>query len=249
MTPKPDTEALPARLSKRSPKGEQLRGILERQIGALTPGAPLPSERELAERYGVARMTVRTEIDRLVTEGLAYRIQGRGTFVAEPRVAQAMVLSSFSEDMRERGLEPGSSVLAQHVVEADGVVAARLELACGAPVVRIHRVRLADGEPMAVEEAFLPAARFAGLEDAELAHGSLFDLLEQGWSVPMRNADQRVVAVTVAAEEAALLCVAAGEPGLRFHTLAWDPDGQPVFSAWSLYRGDRYEVRLRQERP
>jgi GntR family transcriptional regulator len=239
---------LPRRLSKRSPKGEQLRGIMGELIGSLEPGMPLPSERELAERYGVARMTVRTEIDRRVTEGLAYRMQGRGTFVAEPRVAQAMTLSSFSEDMRDRGLEAGSQILARGIVPAAGAVAGRLELADGTPVIRVHRVRTADAEPMAVEEAFLPADRFAGLEDADLEHGSLFALLEARWGVRMAAADQRVVAVTIGQLDAALLGVSMGDPGLLFHTTVRDPDGRPVFSAWSLYRGDRYEVRLSQVR-
>ena len=249
MTPRTTSaKALPAQLSKRSPKGEQLRGILEGLIGALGPGAPLPSERELAERYGVARMTVRTETDRLVAEGLVYRLQGRGTFVAEPRVTQAMALSSFSEDMRARGHEPGSTVLGCAVVSAEGAVPARLELPAGASVIRIHRVRTADGEPMAVEEAFLPAARFAGLEELDLAHGSLFEVLESRHGVRMSAADQRVVAVAVEPGDAELLGVEPGTPGLLFHTVTRDAEGRPVFYAWSLFRGDRYEVRLAQER-
>jgi GntR family transcriptional regulator len=249
VTPKSaKARSLPAQLSKRSPKGEQLRGILEGLIATLEPGAPLPSERELAARYGVARMTVRTELDRLVAEGSAYRLQGRGTFVAEPRVTQAMALSSFTEDMRARGHEPGSEVLGCGLVAADGAASGRLELADGAAVVRVHRVRTADGEPLAVEEAFLPAGRFAGLEEADLAHGSLFELLESRYGVRMTAADQRVVAVAIDGDDAALLGVDAGTPGLLFHTVARDGEGRPVFYAWSLYRGDRYEVRISQER-
>jgi GntR family transcriptional regulator len=245
---KPATQTLPRRLSKRSPKGEQLREIMAELIGSLEPGSALPSERELAERYGVARMTVRTELDRLVTEGFAYRMQGRGTFVAEPRVTQAMTLSSFSEDMRVRGLEPGSQILARDVVLATGPVAGRLELAEGTPVVRVHRVRTADAEPLAVEEAFLPADRFAGLEQADLEHGSLFALLENRWKVSLAAADQRVVAVTIGPADAALLGVSAGDPGLLFHTTVRDVEDRPVCFAWSLFRGDRYEVRVSQVR-
>ena len=86
----------------------------------LPPGSALPSERELAERYGVARMTVRGELDRLTADGLTYRIQGRGTFVSEPRVSQAMALTSFTEDMRARGLEPSSRLLARSRTTAGG---------------------------------------------------------------------------------------------------------------------------------
>jgi GntR family transcriptional regulator len=239
---------LPRKLSGRSPKGEQLRSILEGLLDALKPGDPLPSERELAERYGVARMTVRAEITRLAAEGLVARVQGRGTFVAEARVEQAAALSSFTEDMRARGLIPGSRVLAHDVVPADDLVAARLDVAPRTPVLRVRRVRTADGEPMAVEEAFLPAARFAGLEAADLEERSLFELLETRFGVKLAFADQRVVGVEIVGEDADLLRVAAGRAGLRFHTILLDDQEQPLAYAWSLFRGDRYEIRLRQER-
>jgi GntR family transcriptional regulator len=239
---------LPRKLSRRSPKGEQLRTILEDLIDALKPGDPLPSERELAERYDVARMTVRAEITRLAGEGLVERVQGRGTFVAEARVAQAAALSSFTEDMRARGLKPGSEVLGQGTVAADDLVARRLGLEPGAQVVRVRRVRTADGEPMALEEAFLPADRFGALAGEEPLEGSLFTTLEERFGARFPVADQQVVAVEIVGEDANLLRVAPGRAGLKFHTILIDADERPVAYAWSLFRGDRYEIRLRQER-
>jgi GntR family transcriptional regulator len=239
---------LPRRLSGRSPKGEQLRSILEDLIATLKPGDPLPSERELAVRYDVARMTVRAEITQLAAEGLVARVQGRGTFVAEPRVAQAAALSSFTEDMRARGLTAGSRVLSHEVVAADELVAARLGLKAAAPVVRIRRVRTADGEPMALEEVCLAAERFGALEGADLEDGSLFEVLETRFGARFPHADQRVVATEIVGDDANLLRVAPGRAGLLFHTILLDDDGAPVAYAWSLFRGDRYEIRLRQER-
>jgi GntR family transcriptional regulator len=240
--------AIPRRLSGRSPKGTQLRSILEELIGTLRPGDPLPSERELAERYDLARMTVRAEITRLAAEGLVERVQGRGTFVAEPRVAQAAALSSFTEDMKARGLVAGSRVLGQDTMAADAVVARGLDVAPGTPVVRLRRVRTADGDPMALEEAFLDAARFAELADVELEGASLFDVLESTFGVRFPTADQRVVAIEIVGEDANLLHVAPGRAGLKFHTILLDEDERPLAYAWSLFRGDRYEIRLRQER-
>src|SRR5207249_306550 len=98
-------------------------GVDEPRHREADAGGGLQAERALAERYGVARMTVRSMLDRLTSEGLTYRVHGRGTFAAEPRVAQAMALSSFSEDMLARGLRPGSTILRQEVVPAGGVVA------------------------------------------------------------------------------------------------------------------------------
>jgi GntR family transcriptional regulator len=240
-------ELLPARLG-RGPKGRQVREILEGLVANLAPGSPLPSERVLADRYGVARMTIRGEIDRLTSEGLTYRVHGRGTFVAEPRVAQALTLSSFSEDMRARGMKPGSVVLARELVEASDWLALRLELAPAAPLVRLDRVRTADGSPLAVERAYVPTSRYPGIEDADFSEGSLFETLAAGWSVRLRDADQRVVAVAIEGDDARALEVAPGSSGLRFQTLARDVEGTPVYYAISLYRGDRYEIDLRQAR-
>jgi DNA-binding GntR family transcriptional regulator len=240
--------ALPKRLPTGGPKGQALRGILEGLLEALPPGAALPSERELADRYGLARMTVRSEIERLTAEGLVYRLQGRGTFVSEPRVAQAGALSSFTEDMVARGLTPGSMVLSAETAEADGFLAATLELAPGDPLFRLDRVRTADGEPVAIEQAFLPLQRFAGIEEVDFTAASLFEVLAERFGVALRDARQRVVAAAIGPDEAPLLDVPEGEPGLRFHTVAWGSDGAPAYYAASLYRGDRYEIELSQTR-
>jgi GntR family transcriptional regulator len=239
---------LPRRLTGSRPKGVQLREILDGLLATLPPGSELPSERELAERYGVARMTVRGEIDRLTAEGLTYRLQGRGTYVAAPRVAQAGALSSFTEDMRSRGLAPSSIVREQEEIDASAVLAGKLELAPGAPVLRLDRVRMADGTAMAVEQAYLPVSRFPGVGAADFADASLFELLAERWDIRLGDADQRVVAVAIEGEDAEALEVAPGQPGLRFETLTRDAGGTPVFYAVSLYRGDRYEIDLRQVR-
>lgn len=241
--------ALPRRLTGSSPKGAQLRQILEGLLESLPPGSALPSERELADRYGVARMTVRGELDRLTAEGLAYRIQGRGTFVAEPRVAQAMALTSFTEDMRARGLEPSSKLLGRTVHAAGDALAHRLQVAPDARVVRVDRLRLADGAPLAVEQATLSLDRFPEAATADLAAGSLFELLERDWDAHPAEADQRVLAVAVQEPDTAHLGVPTGHPGLRFETLTRDDEGRPLYWAVSLFRADRYEIDLRQVRP
>ena len=246
MARRAELDGLPRRLP-RGPKGEALREILEGLVASLRPGSPLPSERLLAERYGVARMTVRAEVDRLATQGAVYRLHGRGTFVAEPRVAQALSFSSFTEDMRARGMEPGSIVRAQELMEATPFLASTLEVPPEAPIALIERVRTADGTPMAFERAHLPADRFPGVQHADFAHGSLFEVLG-GYGVRLREAAQRVVAVAIGSEEARLLAVNEGKPGLLFHTLARDAAAKPAYYATSLYRGDRYEIALSQRR-
>jgi GntR family transcriptional regulator len=240
--------SLPRRLPRGGPKGQALRGILEGLLEALPPGAALPSERELADRYGLARMTVRNEIERLTAEGSVYRLHGRGTFVAEPRVAQAGAFSSFTEDMVARGLRPGSVVRSSEVIEADGFLAASLELAPGDRCFRLDRVRTADGRQMAIEQVFVPLQHFEGIEKVDFADASLFEVLGRNFGVSLVDAQQRVVAVKIEADEAPLLGVPEGDPGLRFHTVARNERGVPVYYAVSLYRGDRYEIELRQTR-
>ena len=240
--------SLPPALSARRPKGEQLQEILEGIIGALEPGALLPSERLLAQRYGVARATVTQAIDDLVSRGLVYRVHGSGTFVAEPKFRQPLTLTSFTEDMRARGMNPGSVVRSQAVVPASEVVARHLALVPGTPVVHMERVRTADGEPMALERTHLPAQRLPGLEDADLTDASLYELMERRWGVRVAEADQWASVVRVTDEEAALLHVSAEQPALLFQRVTRDPAGTPVEYVRSLYRGDRYEVHTRLER-
>jgi GntR family transcriptional regulator len=243
-----DGGALPARLPRGTPKGQALRAILEELLATLPPGSALPSERELAERYGLARMTVRGEVERLTAEGSVYRLHGRGTFVAEPRIAQAGALTSFTEDMLARGQVPGSTVTSSELVAADGFLAGTLEVKAGDACFRLDRVRTADGRPMAIEQVYLPLERFDGVDGIDFADTSLFEVLEDRFGVTLGDAEQRVVAVAIEADEAPLLGVPEGAPGLRFHTVTRDQDGAPVLYAMSLYPGDRYEIALRQTR-
>src|SRR3954471_777764 len=185
----PDAAPLPARLPRGAPKGQALRAILEELLATLPAGAALPSERELAERYGLARMTVRGEIERLTAEGSVYRLHGRGTYVAEPRIAQAGALTSFTEDMLARGQAPGSTVVSSEVVAADGFLAAALEVKPGDRCFRLDRVRTGDGRPMAVERAFVPLERFDGIEGVDFADASLFRVLESRFGVELGDAE------------------------------------------------------------
>jgi GntR family transcriptional regulator len=243
-----DAVPLPATLSRDRAKGTQLEEILEGLVVRLGPGGRLPSERQLAERFDIARMTVRGAIDGLIARGLLYRAQGQGTFVAQPRFAQSEALTSFSEDMRRRGLRPGATVLGRDVVGADPGIAGRLEIAEGDPVVRFERLRTADGEPMALERAHLPLARFPGLDALDLTDTSLYDALRSNWDVAIHNAEQRVHAVLLEGRDAARLDVEPGQPALAFHRLTRDAAGLVIEYVVSLYRGDRYEVRTHLHR-
>lgn len=240
--------SLPPHLSHQRPKGEELQEILEGFIANLEAGARLPAERVLAERYRVARATVTQAIDELASKGLVYRVHGSGTFVAEPKFRQPQTLTSFTEDMRARGMTPGSIVLAREVAPASAVIARHLEVVQGTAVVQIERVRTANGEPMALERSYLPAGRFPGLEAVDLTDVSLYTLLAERWGVWVAAADQWAAAVRLTEEEAQILGVDVEQPALLFQRVTHDQAGSIIEYVRSLYRGDRYEVHHRLER-
>jgi GntR family transcriptional regulator len=229
-------------------KGARLQQIFETWVAELPPGSPIPSERDLAENFGVARMTVRLQLDRLAQRGLVYRHRGRGTFVAERRFAHTEHLTSFTEDMHARGLEPGSRLLGIEEIRAGVDLAARLEISAASRVIRIRRVRTADAEPMAAEQTHLPARRFPGILHADLEHGSLYELFESRYGVRVAEATQRVTVVDLSPADADLLETEPGRPAFRIERTTRDANGDVLEFASSVYRGDRSEVVMHARR-
>jgi GntR family transcriptional regulator len=239
---------MPASLHEGYAKVEQLYEILEEFTSSYPPGTRLPSERELADHYGVARMTARQAIDGLAAKGLVYRLRGNGTFVAEPRLSQPERLTSFSEDMAARGMRASSIILAQEVVEATPMVASKLEISARARVIKIERVRCGDGRPIALERTYLPARRFPGLEEADLADASLYRLLDERYGCEVCVARQRVTLVKLSTAEAHLLGADVDQPSFSIERVTGDSDGATIEYVRSLYPGDRYELRTQLER-
>ena len=241
--PQPDTGPLAG-----DRKGQHLHEILEAFVAAAEPGERLPGERELAARYGVARMTVRSVLDRLVVQGLVHRVHGHGTFVSEPRVAQPATLTSFTEDMAERGRSPGSDVLTQEVLSGPEPVAVRLELAPEDPVLHVERIRRADGDPVALEHSHLPARRFPGLESVDLGARSLYATLATDYDCEPASSQQRITAVSLTEAEAELLEAPEASPALHIERVTRDRDGRVIEFVRSVYRGDRFELHTEQLR-
>src|SRR5918992_474356 len=146
--------------------------------GEWRPGDRLPPERELAERYGCSLITVRHALAELVREGRIERTRGRGTYVLPPRIDRDIAgTMSFAEEMQRRGLDPGTRLVTGRIEPAGEAVAAELQIPTDAPVVYLERLRLGDGEPLILEQARLPAERFAGLLAFDLEQRSLYDIL------------------------------------------------------------------------
>ena len=164
----------------RLPKYYQVKRQLLELTAALDAGSPVPPERELARSYGTSRTTVRQALAELVIEGRLLRMQGKGTFVAKPKVAQLLELASYTEGMRAHGLHPQTKILDIGYVTTDEPLAALLGIRPGGRALRIHRLRLADGEPMSIDTSHLPARRFPGLRKQLERHKSLYETLRFG---------------------------------------------------------------------
>lgn len=203
----------------------------------LQTGDAIPSERVLCERFGVSRMTVRQAVDALVVEGLLQREQGRGTFVAPSRMDLEVRLASFGEEMRRRGMEPSSTVLAAEEVPATPDVADALDLVAGEHVHYLHRVRLADGVPMAIEQTWVPAGLVPGLL-ADGAPESIYGELRRRGLEPDWGEDT-VAASEVDAQDAGLLGLRTGAAVLRLTRRTFAGDVACAYSR-SSYRADRY---------
>ncbi len=234
------------------PRYHQLKEIIREgiQSGDLKPGDVIPSERELSERYNVSRMTARQSIVELTHEGLLYRRQGKGTFVAWPKIAQQLTaLTGFTEEIRARGQRPGTKLLEMGMVRVDGHAALRLQVPAGQRVVRLYRARLADDEPLALEQSLISFFGCEQLLEVDLVATSLYGLLETRFGLPPVEAEQEIEAGLATEAEAELLEIAVGSPILLLRRTTYTERHQPIEYAESVYRGDKYAFHTRLLRP
>lgn len=229
------------------PKHVQLREILrDAAREQVSPHTPAGSERELMARYSVSRATVREAVGQLVSEGVLYRVRGKGTFVAADRVESQLHLASFTEDMRRRGLEPMTRVLELTVCTPPAHQAAALRLGSSDRAWRLERLRIAGGEAMALELGWFPESLLPGLDEHDLTE-SLYTLFSEVYGLGVDSAQQTVWAESADDRQIELMGLPAGIPLLAFrrtssaghlaveHTLSW-------------YRGDRYQVNMSLDR-
>ena len=223
---------------QRALKHVQVREHVRTLIDQQPPGSAAPSERELVARFGVARMTVRQALDALVAEGLLERIPGRGTFVARPRTVRGRP-TSFTEEMRRRGLLPESQTLIARIEQAGPGVARALDISSGDPVLHWKRLRRADQDVVCIEDAYLNEVLLPGF----LQHGtptSLYEALDARGLRPTRVEDS-IAAERAGVEDALLLEVEAGDPVLR-HSRRGVSEDRVVEVSRTLYRHDRFTL-------
>jgi GntR family transcriptional regulator len=214
-------------------------------IGSLEPGAAVPTERELALRMTTSRTTVRQALSELVVEGRLVRVQGSGTYVAEPKITWPLYLASFTEQVKASGFAPSAEVLSTRRIAASAELAARLAIAPRAPVYKLDRRRLADNWPVAVETSWLPAERFPGLTRLIRVHGSLHEILSSHYATSLRTGEESIETAPATPREAGPLQVDVGTPMLVVSRQNFDAAGAVVEFGRTWFRGDRVTLVTR----
>jgi len=218
---------------------EQIIEILE----ILRVGERLPGERELARKIGVARMTLRRAIESLIADGFLERRPGSGTYARRPIVAAEFRLASFSEEMRRRGIRPGSRIISFRRSKSNQVNARKLGIQVGTDIFVCTRLRLADDQAIALETLAIPVELIPGLQESDF-QDSLYQALQRKYGVRVMEAKSTISSISVNKTNANLLGISQNKPCLQVDMVDKDQHGRIIMYARCIYRGDSYELQL-----
>lgn len=227
----------------RVPRYYAVRLLITELVDGLPEGRTLPTERELAERFGAARETVRQGLRDLLLEGRLRR-QGRGTVVAGPKLEQPLSLASYTEGVRRRGRSPGRTLIDLRSWPCPAKLAAELGLGEGEPVWHMERVLWADDERVGLESTYVAVERAPRLDTEFDPASSFYAYLRERGEV-FAGADERLETVLATPREALLVGTPPALPMLLIHRLSRDGEGRPLERVRSLYRGDRFSFTAR----
>lgn len=218
---------------------ERLKNSIEK--GHWTLGDKIPSENQLMEQFGVSRNTVKKAIEELVQEGILYRIQGKGTFVAKPKLQQSLMgFYSFSKVLKEKGLNPKDIILKIEEVKPNAKIKEALQLSENVNVIEMKRLRCAEDEPYILESSFIPKHVVTDIEQLKkVGEISLYDLFSQQFNTVVTRANEAFEPVLIRADESEYLQTEVGRPALLLERTAYDTNGVPVEFCISIVRGDR----------
>ncbi|WP_165985433.1 GntR family transcriptional regulator [Streptomyces sp. YIM 98790] len=228
----------------RVPKYYAVKIRLDELLAELGEGEPLPAERELSERFGAARETVRQALRELLLEGRLRR-RGRGTVVAGPKLVQPLSLVSYTEGVRRQGLRPGRRLIGLERYPCPPRLAAELDVARGDAVWHLERVLLADDERVGLESTYLAVARAPRLDREFDPDSSFYTYLRDELGIVLGDTDERLETVLATPREALLIGTPPALPMLLIHRVSRDGTGRPLERVRSLYRGDRFSFTTR----
>lgn len=222
-------------------KVAEMRARLIELIDHGEEGAALPGERRLAQEWRVARMTVRRALDDLVAAGLVAREHGRGNFITRPKLRWRLAMTSFSRQMRSRGMVPGSETLEFRRLSAGRQQARALRVPVDTPIISFTRLRTADGEPVGLETTRVPADLAPGLGPIDL-DGSWYDLLAERYGITIMAGQSTIEPTMLSADEAARLRTEPGSPAFHLDGVSFSTTGRVVSCGTGVFRGDRFQL-------
>ena len=225
-------------MTKQADTRERVLDMIEN----LRVGDAIPSERQLSQDLGVSRLTIRAALDELAREGHLVRRRGSGTFVSEPKIAQELTMSSFTDDIRARGMTPGSRTLELRVVAAGARLGRVLHVSPSEPVVVVKRLRLADRDSMAIETLHVRESLIPGLTKDDLENGSFYALLRNRYGIEIVGGQQTIEPTVTNEEESQAMGVPLHSPAFLFERITRSENGEIVEFVSSIYRGDRYRL-------
>lgn len=227
---------------------EEIRYLIQSE--QLKSGDLLPSERELAEKYDISRMTIRQATNNLVMQGLINREKGKGTFVSEKKFEQDLSgLTSFNEDMSQYGRKPSNTLIGIRAFTDDTIVASTLNVSSKDEIYEIKRIRMADNEPIALETVFTPREIVGNLNYEDVTT-SFYDFLEQKLQLKIAYGNQTIESSLANEEEIKYLNIKKGDPILLMQRISFlkDEEETPVEYVKSAYRADKYKFKMRMKR-
>lgn len=218
---------------------ERLKDSIEK--GNWTPGDKIPSENQLMVQFSVSRNTAKKAIEELVQEGILYRIQGKGTYVAKPKLQQSLMgFYSFSKVLKEKGLNPKDIILKIEEVKPTVKIKEALQLSENMNVIEMKRLRCAEDEPFILESSFIPKHVVTDIEQLnKVGEISLYDLFSQQFNTMVTSAKEAFEPVLIRADESEYLQSEEGSPALLLERTAYNANGEPVEFCISIVRGDR----------
>jgi GntR family transcriptional regulator len=222
----------------------QLKQALIEDIdtGRYRPHERLMSERELGEKFKVSRMTVRQALTEMTHEGILYTQAGKGTYVSEPKIKQELqTLTGFSQDMAARGSAVSGRVLESKTIPATLTLAAIFSVPMNTELVLLSRLRLSDGNPLAIEVAYILHQVCPGILDHDFSKESLYHILATRYNTHLVRAEQTMESGLATSQEIELLQTASPAPVLRIERLSYNEQNKLVEYVVSVYRGDRYK--------
>ena len=229
------------------PLHAQFENILRNKLEGeeLTVNSRIPSENELSKIYAISRMTVRSVLNRLVDEGLLYRVQGKGTFVAEPKIISGpLVRYGLREQLEQQGYETNTKMVSFEKTIAHAKIAKVLNIERGAEISVVKRLRYVKGEPLSFHTSYVPSQYFPNLETQDLEHNQMCNVIEKNYHFPILHRIETLEAITATSEEAWLLSIHPKSPLLLLENFVYTQRELPLEYSRIVFRGDKIKIKL-----